>query len=92
MNESESDPSDHKIKALFGSAPALPEETIEKQRSKTIHRARSSVGQRDTILFAFIKMWTALADVLAPLFANFSAKKSVSTKPTKINKPNNTQH
>lgn len=86
MNESESDLSNQQIKMLFGRDQALPKHLLEKQRQTAIQRARTTVGQRDTILFAFIKMWTVLADLLAPLFASFAANKHAMTKPTSINK------
>jgi len=86
VNKSESDPPDPQIKALLGAAPPVSDKSIDKQRKIAIHRARSSVGQRDTIMFAFIKIWTVLADLLAPIFATFAAKKNMGVKPTKINK------
>lgn len=86
MNEHDADPSDQEIKALLGSTPTLSEKDVGKQRQDTISRARSSIGQRDTIMFAFIKMWTVLADLLAPIFATLAVKKNVASKPTQVNK------
>lgn len=89
MNEQDADPPDHEIKALLGSTPPLSEQDVGKQRRATINRARSSIGQRDTVMFAFVKMWTVLADLLAPIFAALSVKKNLASKPTQINKKTN---
>jgi len=89
VNEQDADPPDQEIKALLGSTLSLSEKDVGKQRQATISRARSSIGQRDTVMFAFVKMWTVLADLLAPIFAALSVKKNLASKPTQINKKTN---
>ena len=37
-------------------------------------RARRQVGNRDTIVFAFVRIWAVLAKILAPFFAVFGTK------------------
>ena len=36
-----------------------------------VSRARRQVGQRDTLSFALVRIWAALARLLAPFFARF---------------------
>lgn len=91
MNKSESELSDQQIKSLFGNEESVKAEELDRHRSKTLIRARANLGQRDTIMFAFIKMWTVLAEVLAPVFASFSAKKPLTKKPTEIKQLNQTK-
>lgn len=40
--------------------------------ARALKRARANVAQRDTLAFAIVRMWTALAALLAPLFAAFA--------------------
>lgn len=81
MNDSESDKFDPQVKAWLESAKPPTDQIMEKQRIATVQRARASIGQRDTVMFAFIKLWTVLADMLAPIFANFAAKRAIAMKP-----------
>lgn len=41
---------------------------------KVIRRARAGVGQRDTLLFAIVRIWTVVAELLAPIFAQLAAR------------------
>ena len=43
---------------------------------KAVSRARRQVGQRDTLAFALVRIWAALARLLAPLFAFFGEKQA----------------
>ena len=81
MSDFDPDLDDQNIKALFGSDKTLSVPALTEQRREAITRARANVAQRDTILFAFIKIWTVLADLLAPLFASFAAKRNIHIKP-----------
>ena len=40
--------------------------------ARALKQARANVAQRDTLAFAVVRMWTALAALLAPLFAAFA--------------------
>ena len=86
MNDSESDAFDPQVKTWLESGKPPTDQMMEKQRIATVQRARSSIGQRDTVMFAFIKLWTVLADILAPIFASFAAKRAIAMK------PNTTKH
>ena len=44
--------------------------------SKVMRRARASVGQRDTLLFAIVRIWTVIAELLAPIFAQIAARQA----------------
>lgn len=41
-----------------------------------VSRARRQVGQRDTLAFALVRVWSVLAGLLAPLFAFFGEKQA----------------
>lgn len=87
MENSDSDTIDHDIKALFDAEEPPSSDEMAKQRKKNRARVQANVAQRDTIMFAFVKVWTVLADMLAPLFAAFATKKVGSVKQaSKINK------
>jgi len=45
-----------------------------------------NVAKKDAISFSLIKIWTAIAEMLAPLFANFAAKKYSLERQHKHNK------
>ncbi len=44
-------------------------------------KARRQVGQRDTLAFLFIKIWAALAKVLAPVFVLIGELQAEATLP-----------
>lgn len=84
---------DEEMKALFADKSDVTKQSVEpnldQQRLRVLKRIRMNAAQSDTVLFAFIKLWTTLAELLAPIFANFAAKKMQQHKPTKINRPAN---
>jgi hypothetical protein len=41
-----------------------------------VSRARRQVGQRDTLAFALVRVWSVLARLLAPLFSFFGEKQA----------------
>lgn len=41
-----------------------------------VSRARRQVGQRDTLAFALVRVWSVLARLLAPFFAFFGEKQA----------------
>ena len=41
-----------------------------------VSQARRQTGQRDTLAFALVRIWAALARLLAPLFAAFGEKQA----------------
>ena len=43
---------------------------------RVIANSRANLAQRDTIMFAFIKLWTTVAEMLAPIFAALAVKHS----------------
>ena len=47
-------------------------------------KARRQVGQRDTLAFLFVKIWAALAKVLAPVFALLGERQAEATLPKEI--------
>lgn len=58
---------DQDIKQLLQSG--VDEQEQISPLSRALKRARANVAQRDTLSFAVVRMWTALAALLAPLFA-----------------------
>ncbi len=64
---------DEEIRALLASDTDISQQQ-HSSIDKTVKRIRSSIFQRDTILFAFVKFWTTIAKMLAPIFAHFAAK------------------
>ena len=71
---------DNDIRQLLG-GDQLTTENPDRTR-KTINRARRQVGQRDTLTFAFIKIWATLAKLLAPFFAAVGEKQAQATRQT----------
>ncbi|MGH1487680.1 MAG: hypothetical protein ACRBCI_15825 [Cellvibrionaceae bacterium] len=87
MNEFESD---KKIKAFFDADKAAsPDEDITQQRNRAIARSRANIAQRDTILFAFVKLWTTIAEILAPIFAALAVKQANNRQQHYSNKQSN---
>jgi hypothetical protein len=50
-----------------------------------------NLAQRDTTTFAFVRLWTTLAELLAPIFAAFATKKA-SPRLLKRDKKSPTNH
>ena len=55
-------------------------------------RVRSTVARKDTLTFALIKVWTVLAQLLAPLFARLAVSQARAARrnPTSTNTSNPT--
>jgi len=73
------EPDDEEIKSLLNPPDTDDYQAIEDGRKGAIARVRFNTAQNDTFAFSLIKIWVALAEALAPIFAMF-AKKSVSPK------------
>ena len=56
----------------------MDEERHPSRARSAVSRARRRVGQRDTLAFALVRIWSALARLLAPLFAYFGEKQARS--------------
>ncbi|MDH3511370.1 MAG: hypothetical protein OER85_11010 [Gammaproteobacteria bacterium] len=41
-----------------------------------MRRVRAGIGQRDTLLFAFVRIWTVVVRLLAPVFAQLAVRKA----------------
>ncbi len=54
----------------------MDDEARSSRPLKAASRARRQVGQRDTLAFALVRIWAALARLLAPLFAFFGEKQA----------------
>ena|GEM_PF-6333273 len=76
---------DEAIKSLLNTPDTDNYQAIENGRKGAIARARFTTAQQDTFAFSLIKIWVALAEALAPIFAMF-AKKSMASKPKVDNK------
>lgn len=83
---------DQKMKALL--AHDVSDESDDARLNRVMRRVRAGVGQRDTLMFAFARFWTVVAEMLAPMFAQIArrrvAAQSVKKPETPIdtNKPN----
>jgi hypothetical protein len=44
--------------------------------AKNISQVRAGVGVRDTLMFAIVRIWTVIAQLLAPVFAMFAVRKA----------------
>ena len=60
---------EQEIRRLMNSGMDV-DETQSRTRS-AVSRVRRQVGQRDTLSFALVRIWAALARLLAPFFARF---------------------
>jgi len=65
---------DQEIKDLLqvedpdAAAPGLVDDLMQ--------RVRAGVGARDTMLFAFVRIWTVIVRLLAPVFARLAVRKA----------------
>ena len=57
-----------------------------KRVEKVLRRARASVGQRDTMVFALVRVWSTLAELLAPFFA-LLAQRTAEAKHSNKHRP-----
>lgn len=74
---------DHDVRELLAGPGAVTGR--KKLTSMVLRRARSQTGQRDVLLFVLVKIWAALAKVVAPFFAFLGEKQAeadrhISTK------------
>ncbi len=60
---------EQEIRRLMNSGMEPPE--ASRRTRSAVSRARRQVGQRDTLSFALVRIWAALARLLAPVFARF---------------------
>lgn len=65
----------------------LPDTHENVRLERVMRRVRANVGQRDSLLFAVVKFWSAIAEMVAPIFAQFSERRarSDSGKPGQSN-------
>ncbi|MEM8983314.1 MAG: hypothetical protein AAGC71_09820 [Pseudomonadota bacterium] len=71
-----SDNDDTRIKALFDAAPPPDADPEHDPLDRVMPRVRAGVGQRDTLLFAIVRIWTAIAEMLAPVFAQLGERRA----------------
>ncbi len=62
---------DQEIKTLLGGDLDTSLET-QVSVDYALKRTRQNIYKRDAMLFAFVKFWTTLAKILAPVFAYFA--------------------
>lgn len=43
---------------------------------RVLRRARRGVAQRDTVLFAIVRIWQVIAELLAPVFAQLAERQA----------------
>ena len=55
--------------------------------TRAVRRARAAVGQRDTVLFALVRIWASLAQILAPLFARLARMQQASGQKGPVSRP-----
>ena len=72
------DEKDDKISALFAAAQEPDDDASSDRLARAMKRVRASVGQRDSLLFAFVKIWTAIAEMLAPIFAQLGERRAAN--------------
>ena len=65
------------IRALL-KAPSAPS-SEKPDLTKTLRRVRANVAQRDTLVFALVRIWSALATLLAPIFAALATRQARET-------------
>jgi len=65
---------DEKIRQLLKVQP--PGGTKTGLTDKVMRRTRAGVGQRDTLLFAIVRIWKVIAELLAPLFAQLAVRQA----------------
>ena len=80
-----SESEDEEIKSLLNPINDDNDHAIESHRRAAIARAKFNTIQKDTFAFSLVKIWVALAEALAPVFA-FFAKKSNTPASKKNNK------
>jgi hypothetical protein len=74
-NDSDSSSSDQRLQNFFDADKINAPNPADFQQ-RVQRRTRANLAQRDTANFAFVRLWTTLAELLAPIFAAFAAKKA----------------
>ncbi len=69
---------DPQIRQLLQTDPAPARDT--KLTRLALMKARRQVGQRDTLAFLFVKIWAALAKIVAPVFALLGERQAEVTR------------
>ena len=68
---------DEELLAFFNTDKVeAPDTLVSQQRIQ--RRTRVNLAQRDTTTFAFVRLWTTLAELLAPIFCCVCCKKSIT--------------
>jgi hypothetical protein len=52
------------------------DEVAPKRVDDLMRRVRAGIGQRDTLLFALVRIWTVIVRLLAPVFARLAVRKA----------------
>lgn len=65
---------DEQIKRFLAAEKASIKPFPEDKHRSAMARARFNLGQQDTIVFAFVRVWASLAKMLAPIFAFLAVK------------------
>ena len=81
------DEKDTKISALFDSPVEADDAGSDKRLDSMLKRVRTSVGQRDSLLFAIVKIWAAIAEMLAPVFAQLGERQAATAARARLSKP-----
>lgn len=76
-SDSDSPMNDEELLAFFKADKVEAPDTLASQK-RMQRRTRMNLAQRDTTTFAFVRLWTTLAELLAPIFAAFTVKKASS--------------
>jgi uncharacterized protein YacL (UPF0231 family) len=64
----------------------------DKNIQSVLKTAKKNVGQKDTLMFAFVKIWVTMAELFAPLFANLAIKNSKALNPKQSNAGSESEH
>ncbi len=64
-----------KIETLLNT-PEASEADEDARLQRVMRRVRANVGQRDSLLFAVVKFWATIAEMVAPLFAQFAERRA----------------
>lgn len=74
------DKTEEELKSWFEDDSQGRDAQVEKANEEAVDavlvRARRSVAQKDTMDLVFVKIWTAMFELLAPLFASGLRKKN----------------
>lgn len=79
---------DEELERWFKDDTTPDDEAIQ----SVLKAAKQNIGQKDTFMFAFVKIWVTMAELFAPLFANLAIKNSKAFKPKKPNTSRESEH